>query len=64
MAEMLTPKESYVYSKLIFRPLYDSFGVELGLGHHHFYKHTIPSGLVSQRCKKLFISSESIIKLL
>ena len=42
---MLTPKESYVYSKLVFRPPYDSFGVEHRFEHYIFYKHAILSGL-------------------
>jgi len=44
---ILTPKESNVYSKLVFNQLYDSFGVEHGYGRYHFYKHAIPLGLVS-----------------
>jgi len=42
---ILTPLESYVYSKLGFNPLYDSFGVERVYKRVHFYKHAILLGL-------------------
>ena len=42
VVEMLTPKESNVYSKLMLHPTYDSFGVEQGYKYPHFYKHSIP----------------------
>ena len=45
MHKIPTPKESNVYSKRMVRLSYDSFGVEHGYEHHHFYKHAIPSGL-------------------
>jgi hypothetical protein len=47
MDGMLTLKESNVYRKLMFRFLYDSFGVERGNGCRNFYKHAIPLGLFS-----------------
>jgi len=46
MFSILTPSESYVYSKLEFHPLYDSFGVEHGINRSICYKHAIPSGWV------------------
>jgi len=45
IVEMLTPKESNVYSKLACRTSYDSYGVEHGYGRYNSYKHTIHSGL-------------------
>ena len=50
--QIKTPKESNVYSKLAFIQPYDSFGVEHGYKHHHFYKHAIPSGLVDMLTPK------------
>jgi len=50
-----TPSESNVYSKLGFRPPYDSFGVERVFNRINFYKHAIPSGLGFQKYQKLFI---------
>ena len=47
MVRFLTPKESNVYSKWIFHPTYDSFGVEQGHERLNFYKHAIPSGLIN-----------------
>jgi len=44
--DVLTPKVSHVYSKGICQPPYDSCGVELGITHRQFYKHSILSGLV------------------
>ena len=46
----MTPSESYVYSKLGFDPLYDSFGVERIYERINFYKHSIPLGLGFQMC--------------
>ena len=45
IVDKLTPKESNVYSNLICRSSYDSYGVEHGCEHHNSYTHTIPSGL-------------------
>jgi len=56
MVEMLTPTESDVYSKLIFRPPYDSFGVEHGYQCLDFYKHSLPSGLTNMLTPKMFIA--------
>jgi len=42
----LTPKESNVYSKLIYNTPYDSYGVEHRKEYLIFYKHAILSGLV------------------
>jgi len=48
MVGMPTPKESYVYRPNQITPTKcDSFGVECRNGRHFFYKHTIPSGLIS-----------------
>ena len=52
MVSILTPAESYVYSQLGFRTLYDSFGVERVFERINFYKHAIPSGLGFQKCHK------------
>jgi len=49
MNEMLTPKESNVYSKWIYPPTYDSFGVAHSYEHFDFYKHTIPLGFPSPK---------------
>jgi hypothetical protein len=49
MLEILTPKESNVYSKLTCLSSYDSFGVEHGFKHPNFYKHAIPLELVYQK---------------
>ena len=46
MDARLTPKESNVYSGL-FRPRYDSYGVEFRYEYPIFYKHSIPLGWVS-----------------
>ena len=55
MLEMLTPKESNVYSKLIHWSTCDSFGVEPDYERYIYYKHAIPPGLAWQRsCKLLF----------
>ena len=45
MIGLPTPKESNVYSQLIAKQPYDSFGVERVYQRQDFYKHTIPSGL-------------------
>ena len=46
MIGLATPKESNVYSQLIAKQPYDSFGVEGEFQRQDFYKHTIHSGLV------------------
>jgi len=57
--EMPTPKESNVYSKVICRPVCDSFGVEPGYECSIFYKHAIPAGLAWQRsCKFIALHSQ------
>ena len=58
MVSILTPSESNVYSKLVFRLPYDSFGVERVLKRINFYKHAIPLGLGFQKIHKLFILSD------
>jgi len=49
IVDILTPKESNVYSILICRSTYDSYGVEHGYERHKSYKYTIPSGLTLQK---------------
>jgi hypothetical protein len=52
MVEIRTPKESNVYSKLIFLLTCDSEGVEREYECRFFYKHAIPSGLDLKHKKK------------
>jgi ribosomal protein L32E len=47
MVEIMTPKESNVYSKLRSLLTYDSERVEREFESPYFYKHAIPSGLSS-----------------
>jgi len=54
-AQLTTPSESNVYSKLGYRTAYDSFGVEHVFERINFYKHAIPSGLGFKKYHKLFI---------
>ena len=55
MVEMPTPKESNVYSKVICRPVCDSFGVEPGYERSIFNKHAIPLGLAWQRSYQFIV---------
>jgi hypothetical protein len=61
MIEILTPRESNVYSQMRFHPPYDSFGVEHRDEDINFYKHAIPSGLVSP--KELYMNFSSFLKI-
>ena len=54
MVSILTPSESHVYSKMAFRPPYDSFGVERVFERISFYKHAIPPEFNFQKCHMLF----------